>query len=81
MVEGQRNNRELTEKYGFSVIMKPAAQVGLAMANIIPSCLLFKHSKGEKPSYALAAGALLIFGGYHIYKAIALARGEEAWLI
>jgi len=61
--------------------IRPTAQIGLAGVNAVGSGMLFKHSEGKKPIYAVAAGWLLIFTGYHIYKAVALARGEEAWLI
>ncbi len=65
-------------RYTEPVIDKPMMQIGLAMANFIPSILLFRESRGEKPVYAFAAGSLLIFGSYHIFKAIALHRGEIA---
>ncbi|MBW2559608.1 MAG: hypothetical protein JRE40_02010 [Deltaproteobacteria bacterium] len=65
-------------RYTEPAIDKPMMQIGLAMANFIPATLLFRESRGEKPIYAFAAGTLLIFGSYHIFKAIALHRGEIA---
>lgn len=54
------------------IIDKPIMQVGLAIANGVGATLLFKESKGEKPSYAFIAGTLLIFTSYHIWKTIDL---------
>ena len=60
-------------------IEKPLFQTGLAVANAVGAALLFKESKGKRPVYGLAGGALLLFTTYHIYMAIRLSA-EEAKL-
>lgn len=57
-------------------VYAPMFQIGLAAANATASTLLFKESKGEKPLYALAGGALAVFTGWHIWEAIRILRGE-----
>lgn len=61
----------------WATLQKPLFQAGLAGANMVGVTLLFKHSKGTKPLYAFAGGLLLTFASYHIWKAVALARGED----
>lgn len=63
-----------------SFVYAPIFQIGLAVANATASTLLFKESKGEKPLYALAGGALAVFTGWHIWETVRLLRGEEAAL-
>lgn len=54
------------------IIDKPIMQIGLAIANGVGATLLFKESKGEKLVYGFAAGTLLLFTSYHIWKTIDL---------
>lgn len=54
------------------IIDKPIMQIGLAVANGVGATLLFKESKGEKRLYGFAAGILLLFTSYHIWKTVDL---------